>query len=340
MSKKYLIVLFTMTTLIVTLFGNSLMNIYTSFYLMNPLCNKSTKSLTFESEDIHKITNQLDKYHNTALYIDEINLDICFGEAIYFNNYKFNIPLINGRFISENDLKDNRTKNIVIGKNLRQYIIRIDNQDCIKIDDIYYKVIGVMGYNDRTSYLDSTFFINLNGYMNNKIIQKNIKFKITTPYLNNVISDLKSNAKNVSYAESSDKGLVENVLINGKSMLLITGIMVLIFILNIINIISYYIKSKIKEIGIRRNYGAGNFNIFLNVLCDYFEVITYAVILSSVIYILIIKSNLSSSLFGYDVFLLPILISYSISIIIGCFISMIVVRKSNKYPINNLIKGV
>lgn len=341
MSKKYLTIIFSVTSLVVILLTNSILNGYYGYKNMNPFSNNTSKSIRLSSETEKNITDILGKYSNTALYIEDISLDVCYGQAIYYNNFKFNIPMINGRFLSEGDFNKDSLNYIVIGKNLEKYISKINDKNIIKINDIEYEVIGIMGYEDTVSILDSRFFINLNGYLKNTPINTNLRFNLTTSSdsYNSLLNEINENFNDLTI-ENSNSNILSTIAINSKSLIILTSIMVILFLLNIINITSYYVKDKLKEIGIRKNYGARSVNIFKNILRDYFIIITAASIIATIFYLIIIKSKLSVLLFGSTIYLIPILITYIITILIGFLISFIALRKANKYPINILIKGV
>ena len=340
MSKKYLTIIFSITSLVVILLINSMLNAYYGYKIMNPFSNDTSKNISLSSESEKDIRNILGEYSNTSLYIDNINLDVCFGQAVYYNDFKVNIPIISGRFLSQDDFKSS-SNYIVIGRELEKYIKKINNKDIIKLNDIDYEVIGVMGEDDKVSILDSRFFINLNGYLRDSNITKDLTFTLTTSSnsYDSLLSELNKKFKDFT-VDDLESNVLSTVAINSESSMLLAGIMVILFVLNIINITTYYVKDKLKEIGIRKNYGARSINIFKNILKDYIIIITLSSIISSLFYFIIIKSKLSIVLFGDTFYLIPILLTYIITMIIGLLISFIALKKANKYPINILIKGV
>lgn len=125
-----------------------------------------------------QITSEIDKNNfieiindTDDIYIQQMgikNKEYC-GSAIFFNK-KLEIEphMIKGRFFNDKDFKNNEAL-VVIGKNLIDDVDSINNEKIIYIDNIKYKVIGIMG--GEGSYLNNTFFVNLNFY--NNISKKN-----------------------------------------------------------------------------------------------------------------------------------------------------------------------
>ncbi|MBE6047314.1 MAG: ABC transporter permease [Clostridium sp.] len=251
--------------------------------------------------------------------------------------------MINGRFLSQNDLYDTSSNYIVIGKDLEKFITIIDNKKIIRINNINYEVIGIMGYTDKISILDTKFYININCYLNNITVDKNMKF-ILTKY-DNSYTDL-SNELNTSFNDleindiETNQDIFTTTIKNTESLLILSAIVVLLFLLNIINIASYYIKDKLKEIGIRKNYGANSFNIFRNILNDYFVIISISSTISALFYSLIIKLKIVPAILGSTIYLLPVLTTYILTLLIGIIISLVTLIRVNKKSINTLIKGV
>lgn len=344
MGKKYLTIIFCVISLVITLLSNSLVNVYDGYKLMNPFANKNSKTIKVVSlkneEDIFSI---LKKYDNTAAYVDQINIDVCYGQAIYYSNFDFRIPMLEGRFLSKEDFYTNDLNTIVIGKDLKKYIKEINGKKIIKLNDINYEVIGVMGYKNKVSILDSRFFVNLNSYLKNNPLNEKTALNLTVRenVYDKLLDDIRKNYNILSIEENnSNVNSINLVATNSRSLIILASIMVILFLLNIINITSYYVKDKLKEIGIRKSYGARGINIFKNILKDYLFTVTVASIASLILYIIIIKSNLSIQIFGSDLYIRSIFFSYMITLFIGSFVSLIALIKINKHSINLLIKGV
>ena len=343
MSKKYLTTIFFVTSLVVTLLFNSLLNTYKGYKLANMFSNNTSKIISLSCDDSSKLTNILSKYDKTSIYLDDIWIGSSLGQAILFNNFNLEIPILEGRFLSEDDFSNKGSNYIVIGKALEKYINIIDNKKYIKINDVNYEVIGVMGYEDRISVLDTRFYININCYLNNTIIDKNTKFVLTNK--NNSYTDLLNELSNSFYDLETndieaDKNAFFTIIENSQSLIILVAILAALFLLNIVNIASYYIKDKLKEIGIRRNYGANSFNIFKNILKDYVILISISTILSAIFYSLIIKLKIMPEILGSNIYLLPVFITYILTLLIGAIISLFTMIKVNKKSINMLIKGV
>ncbi|MGL4971003.1 MAG: ABC transporter permease [Cetobacterium sp.] len=346
MNKKYLTTIFCIISLVITLLINCIISAYVGYKLMNPFANKNSKIISISSKNSeNNIIDVLKKYDNTAVYIDQINIDVCYGQAIYYNNYNNNIPMINGKFLSNDDFLNDECRSIVIGKDLEKYvkIYTSTGKKVIRIQDIDYDVIGVMGYENQVSILDSRFFININGFLHSNPINNNTRMNLTTNQdtQSELLKDLDKSFNDISVEDNNNNSnMVSQIALNSKNLIAIVVIMVILFILNIINITSYYIKDKLKEIGIRKSYGARQVNIFKNILKDYLLVVTIGNIISLLIYAIIIKSNMSAWLFGSGFYILPIIVTYTITTLIGVLIAIIVLAGCNKYPMNILIKGV
>ena len=72
MSKKYLTTIFFVTSLVVTLLFNSLLNTYKGYKLANMFSNNTSKIISLSCDDSSKLTNILSKYDKTSIYLDDI----------------------------------------------------------------------------------------------------------------------------------------------------------------------------------------------------------------------------------------------------------------------------
>jgi len=83
MSKKYLTIIFFVTSLIVTLLFNSLQNTYNTYKLTNMFSNDTSKSISLSCDEPDKLINILSKYNETTLYLDNIWIGPYLGQAIF-----------------------------------------------------------------------------------------------------------------------------------------------------------------------------------------------------------------------------------------------------------------
>lgn len=101
------------------------------------------------------------EFNNFAIF--DISLDRKNIRGIFFKG-NFTSPhiIIQGRFFNESDFLNNEKK-AVIGIDLLNNTFQYNSNRYIKIKEQNYKIIGIMGYEEKTM-LDNYIFVNLDSY--------------------------------------------------------------------------------------------------------------------------------------------------------------------------------
>jgi len=275
-----------------------------------------------------------------ASYKDRSYTSMLLGVYPQYSKYH-DLPIEFGRFISLSDI-ENKSKVCVIGHTVCQKLFHSAPYETIgkfiKIKNVYFKVIGVFikkGSSKRFD-LDNRIFIPLSAY-NDILFHINyilgIKIIVTNPskineYLPQIREILRKN-HNLKKDQIDDFRLITSVdIINfvnkttnklTKILFFISLISFIISGLTIMNIMLTIVYKRMKEIGIRRAFGATKLDILLQLI---FETVAISLIggLSGVI-----CSSLLLKIFS-EKFNFPILLTYQpfvISTIFTIFVGFI-----------------
>lgn len=212
---------------------------------------------------------------NMRSYIDNANKDMLFdvtGE-LFKEMPDWTYPLLKGRYYNTKEVEKG-SKVVLIGKDLEKYITNYKNEKSIKIDGEKYKVIGIIGKNNKSTPWDSRLFMPItsisdlckmelleNGSFN--FILHNTK-NSTLDDCNNIKRNFLNIDKqanfNVSELENKDD-TIANIFGNNVFLIFIGILIFVISLINTINITYYWINERKIEIGIRKAFGHTNLNI-------------------------------------------------------------------------------
>lgn len=206
------------------------------------------------------------------------------GIGIYSNYDDPNLPsLLEGNFIPKNYMD---VKNIiVIGKDLVNYCNIINNKKYYEVKEKNYEVIGVMGYQNRTSVFDKTYFTNYD-FNTNDLNSDRLYLSIYSNYnkeykVKQIMQEINSLGDfNCKISDNIDNQEVINDRVSSTEELL----MLIIFIITILMISNFWITKKSKEISISKMYGATEKNITFSNSIEYICCIIIGMILGLVIY--------------------------------------------------------
>jgi putative ABC transport system permease protein len=351
--KIFILVIFFVVNLFISVAINTLESAYNNIAEMNMLQSKN--SIGFEINNPKGVSgkeflNIIKSEKDIVLQKDGLILGSYFGKAIFFDsNSNFNLPLINGRFLTKQDFDEN-TKVAVIGKNLRNITFFKNGNEFLKYEKEDYLVVGILGHTNRSSNFDDFFFLSLGSllpkyenleFFNNLWVVDNKNSEVESSFnnLNSKVTKLNSNVTlNRTFVQTS-KSYLEDLLSNRIFSLGLTAIVIVVLILNIVNATNFYIESKRKEIGVRKTFGATNFQIAKKILLDYeFQAVT-AFFIAQIFYIILIKYNIAPLIFGDSVYFLSTFISFIFILTIGSIVAAIPILKSFKLQPNQIIKG-
>ncbi len=259
--------------------------------------------------------------------------------ALLFNNIiSKNLPPI--IFGSEFTIKDMLSEEplCLVGKNFKKDIIKIDNIDYIFIDNIKYKVKGILGYSNNNSAFDNKYLINLSSLNKLDINDfSNLSWQIDSPDtdLNSFISYLKDNMNiNITFNEINNS--IFKILTFDKLKLTLTILTLFLIISCTINFIKFFIDSTSSEICVKRCFGATKFDIYIEIFNKFIFISLLSSVFSIIIEITMSKINIfNESLIAFS--FKEILLIISSNIIIVTFISLKAVLFTLKIPTNKLL---
>ena len=251
------------------------------------------------------------------------------GYGIYFNyEFKNNYNVLKGRFFEKEDFLKGE-KLAVIGKGREEEIINKDNDEYILIAGEYYKVIGIIGDKKKKVSYDDNIYVNLdsliredNSYLTGSFnIDSNSKSK-------KVVEEIKSQIKDLEIYEADNNGDIysyynEEVL-PSSIRFIVTILLTLILSTSIVT--ELWIKSRKKEIGIKRALGATKFRISINIIFDLLKISTISYIIGYLIYL-----SFTYFIYGYPHFyLISMIIVFGIITVSALLVSIVPIIKMNK----------
>lgn len=225
------------------------------------------------------------------------------GKSIFFNVKCYsNPPIMEGRFFNPKDFDDGQPT-AVVGKGLSSLFVKKNNNKYILFNNVYYRVIGIMGYRNKQSTYDNRFILNLDEVIVN---DKNFESEIETARwqidtikantkdsLNNIYNELNKNGNKkiqIQIDNSSKKyNPLSDALSAYKTIIIIFIIIGLVVFFSIVNVSLFWVYDMKKEVGVRKALGATNFSIITRIIFKY-ELIALASFLSALICYSILSS--------------------------------------------------
>ncbi|GFZ30435.1 hypothetical protein CSC2_09610 [Clostridium zeae] len=345
------IIIFTIS-LFVSLGANTVQTLYENTAQFNQLI--SSKAIGFNVNQSEKISGDqlmdvIKSKKDICLIKDQIFYSIYTGKAIFFNyDMNMQVPIISGRFLNKNDFSENEPL-IVIGKDMKDEIVVKNGEEFINYNNEMYKVVGVMGYSNRASILDNTFFIKLDSFLSKykelQIINSSWLVDGRTNDTEALFDELNKDLNNKNKVTLSklevdrSQSSISNALSNRKFTIITIIVTILVIGLNIVNITYNYVANKRKEIGIKKSLGGTNFIIAIEIICEFEIISLIAFLLSQIVYFTIIRFGTLSQVFGSNVYFLSGVLTLVVVIIITFIISLIPIRRTLKIDISDAMKG-
>ena len=251
------------------------------------------------------------------------------GYGIYFNHeFKNNYKVLKGRFFKKEDFLKSE-KLAVIGKGRQQEIINKDNEECILIEGNYYKVIGIIGDEKKENSYDDNIFVNLDSLIREDSSYLTGNFYIDSNSSNKkVVEEIKSQIKDLEIYESDNTGDIysyynENEL---PSSIRFIATILLTLILSTSIVTELWIKSRKKEIGIKRACGATKIRISMDIIIDLLKISSISYIIGYLIYLIF-----AYLIYGYlHFYLISMLIVFGIITVSALLVSIVPIIKMNK----------
>lgn len=304
-------------------------------------CNLNIKNMQVEDFMEYLIFN----FEDSAISKD-ISIGAFEGEAVLIKNFDYDSPrLIEGRFFSKEDFVS-REPVMVANKTLVKHFgtINKNGNEYIFYNGVEYKLIGIMGYQDKDTIYDYKFYINLLPYLASES-PENIEdeWSIYTEDKSDLLKVTNSLKQNLNTQiefldnEESSNALVS--IIRDYNMVMITLVVLFIVLfLNTASISVYWIDSKRKEIGVRKAFGARNFQIIKRLILEYMFFALLSFLAGLIVYIIIIKLNLLN-LFNSDIYLATSFIVLLTCLAFAFFSIITTASRTLKVPPSDIMKG-
>lgn len=306
------IFIFISITIIIFFFFTMIINIENIRRSYDEFNNQDTKNAVFFGIDYNKLVNHEDEQHNhgtegnnqssseqvnekTAMLkifeelkknndiiIKAYGLDVGFenldnNKGIYFNG-KFNYPynLIEGRFFNIQDF-ENKTKVVVIGKDIINKSIVEDGKRYLLRDNEKYEVIGVIGKKNYTTQYDDMILYNLNAMVNSiRGVEKGAwqldSLVYSSEELKKIVQDDDTSKSLAAFQLDLKSDNVKRSINSNRPVIISFILVIIVVVLALIQAVFYWIEGLKLEIGVRKGYGASNSDIIYVIMQRYFIV--------------------------------------------------------------------
>ncbi|GKU77288.1 ABC transporter permease [Paenibacillus sp. L3-i20] len=351
--KAFILIIFFIVSLFMSVTTNTLESAYKNIAEMNVLQNKN--SISFEILGAKSISGTnfitaLDAGDDIIIQKNGLILGPYYGKAIYLKSgHSLQVPLISGRFVTSQDMGQGQ-KVAVIGKNLEYLTFMENDQEYIRYDDEDYNVIGKLGHSNRSSSFDDLFILNLDQLLLKSdnlqyysdlwtIYNLNSSTEESFYHLNNQIKNINNQTSLTQLNTQTSNSYLEELLTNRLFSLSITGVIIILLLMNILNTTNFYIESKRREIGIRKAVGASNWNISVKILKDYISLAIVAYLIAQIVYIGVVRFKITPLIFGDSINLFSTTAGFVLVLVVGCLVAVVPVVQSIRLQPNEIIKG-
>lgn len=258
------------------------------------------------------------------------------GFAIYFNFKMNNEPdLVRGRFFHKEDFGGSK-KVAVIGKEREEEIVKKDGKEYIYIENDYYNVIGILGYEKKVSAYDDCIYINLDSLLNRDKSYLNGNYIIDgRKESDNIVKKLIDSNKSMEFIEYEDEvyssqEIKDYITDPFKSMIVV----VIALILSTSIITEFWIKKRKKEIGIKRAMGANKMTISIGIIHELILISTISYIIGYLLYLLF-----TYLMDGYvHFYFIAMMIVFCITLFSSLIVSIIPIIKAMKMEPKDIMR--
>lgn len=230
--------------------------------------------------DIKKDSNII--FLGMRSYIDQSKKDEIYNVTCEFftRDPDWTYPILKGRYYTPNEIQLGM-KVVLIGKELDKYTVNVDNKKIIKISGEDYEVVGLIGRNRKETPWDTRIFMpitsipesskrDLLGSRSINCIIHNSNTSTMEDYnliKNNILKI--DNKAVISVGELSNRSdVIANSLGSNETLILFSALIFIVSLINSINITSYWINDRKKEIGIMKAFGHTDFNIIYMLIAE------------------------------------------------------------------------
>ena len=350
----YIITTFTLIVFTFSIVLSILVLSYKNKQEVNNISNLTEKYFKFNDSNnitFREVCEIVDNYNNSQIYLEYeplpkyLNNDTIFGRGIYFKNcFQKSFPILEGRDFTKEEI-ENGEKVALVGVNFKDEVFEENNERFFTIGEEKFKVSGILGRSERQTGYDNTFLFNLKSSDEFSDTRSSWKINIeNNEALKNILNEYKKLAvnKNTSFSlEDIKKDFnLKEALNEYKDFIDILFLVFIIGILNLIIAIYYWIKKSIKEMGVRKAYGASNGKIVIHILKQYLISICIALIMGVSLHLLLKRLLIYMfPEFTFDVYYQSIIFITIIFMFIGLIAVLIPLFKAKKVKPINIMKG-
>ena len=272
------------------------------------------------------------------------------ANGIYLNeNLKVVPSLIRGRFFTKDDFSTEYKESlVVIGKGLLDKVEKQGEDEYIFFNEKRCKVIGVMGDEKKQKMLDYTLIFNLKDFYNTNQYPKvsngwYLSSKDKSSDLYEVIDKANesmgknSNTRFTVSKHNIQPNPIKTALKGTSNITTYFGCFAIVIALKIFIIVKQWIGERIKEIGVRKAFGASDNQIYKLVFKEYMEISLFSSLVALLIQGILIKSDIFD-ISGNIAFLNFVAITI-FSFIFSSILLLISIREINKIQVNNIMRG-
>lgn len=360
-SVGYIITIFSLIVFTFSLFTSIVISDYKNIKEVNNFKNNNTKAFKFDDSkeeskkiEFKKLVEVLDSYKNSDIYLEfnpipkYLATNTLFGKALYYNyNINNNFPILKGEDFTLEQINSTE-KLVLVGKNLKENIISEDGIEYFTIDDVKYKVLGILGIDNKKTCYDDLFIVNMKSmdyYSDNRATWSlNVSLEED---LNSILDNYKNIGLNnnslLEFSEANNQNTeisIKDIFENYSDFIYIFKMIFRFGILNLIIVVYFWFDRSIKEIGIRKAYGATNLSMVKFILKRYELSILLSIFIGLLLHY-IFKSILSTMfpMFSFDIYLENVLIATIVFMFIGLLAAIIPFIKAIKVQPIIIMKG-
>lgn len=258
---------------------------------------------------------------------------------------EFTPPLLKGRYFTSDEVNSNNFL-VVIGKEVYEQVKSSMINNFIKINGSSYKVIGVLGRSKTGSQWDSAVYLPLyalpQSLQSIKQESYNIFLRSNNRDPSGHLEDLKSKLYelNTSLKININKDIVsseknKDIWNNAAFISLLSGVILFVSCINVINLSMYWILDRKGEIGIRKAVGASNLSIASLIIL---EMLAISLVSSLITLVLLYVLGQLNNYFNYSISLFNCSLLVSISLFCGLITSIFPVKSAIKIQAIEIIK--
>lgn len=311
--------------------------------------NNSTYSLVFSEN----ISNQTDFYKKIIDFVNKekninlfnTNMTSYFGtsQGIYLNSpLKITPRMKEGRFFNTEDFKDNNKKLAIVGVSLVNNIKIKNNIKTINFNGSDYEIIGIMGDDNYSKEMNYKIIFNLNSLIDTKSNIKNNNWVISSDTnLDTAIKNLRIHLENLEFVSSKTEKVsnpILSVLKNHSNSIFYDLTIFTSILVNVFIVIFFWFDGFIKEIGVRKSFGANNKNIYLYLFKKF--VINNMVATFASITLLLILQKFSLISAHYNFYTINIIYISLFILIFSIILLSILIKRINNIKPNYILRGV